>query len=404
MSLAIADRPGRIDADVTSRLRDCLARGNEGHGLSREEALFLFRHAELGELMASASALRDRVKGRVITYSRKVFIPLTHLCRDYCGYCTFRTDPVAGSAAYMTPDEVLAVAEAGKRAGCKESLFSLGDQPEKIFPQAREALARLGFTRTLDYLAAMTELVLEKTGLLPHANPGLMNGEDLARLRQSNISVGLMLESISPRLRHKGAAHWRAPDKAPALRLRTIEEAGRQNMAFTTGILIGIGENEEERVDSLLAIRRLHERYGHIQEVLVQPFRAKTGTRMAGGAEPGLDDLQRTIAIARLILGDMNVQSPPNLVAEDYPELLAAGINDWGGISPVTQDFINPEAAWPQIAKLDERTGASGFVLRERLAIYPEFAHDNRFVDNRLAAPLNAQRGADFYAKESLPC
>jgi FO synthase len=404
MSLVVIDRPMHADAGVSSRGRDCLARGEEGIGLSREEALFLLRHAETEALLVSAGALRDRVKGRIVSYSKKVFIPLTHLCRDYCGYCTFRSDPVPGRAAYMTPDEVLAVAEAGKRAGCKEALFSLGDQPERIFPEAREALARLGFARTLDYLAAMSELVLKETGLLPHSNPGLMSADDLARLRQCNISVGLMLESISPRLRHKGAAHWRAPDKAPALRLRTIEEAGRQNIAFTTGILMGIGENDEERVDSLIAIRRLHERYGHIQEVLVQPFRAKIGTRMAGGVEPGLDDLQRTIAVARLILCDMNVQSPPNLVAEDYPDLLAAGINDWGGISPVTADFINPEAAWPQIATLDERTRASGFVLRERLAIYPEFARDGRFVDEKLKPALDKQRSADFYAKERVPC
>ena len=404
MSLVIVDRPNHADAGVASRVRDCLARGQEVGGLSREDALFLLRHAETDALLGSAGALRDRVKGRVVSYSRKVFIPLTHLCRDYCGYCTFRSDPIPGRAAYMTPDEVLAVAEAGKRAGCKEALFSLGDQPEKIFLEAREALARLGFTRTLDYVAAMSELVLEKTGLLPHSNPGVMAADDLARLRESNVSLGLMLESVSPRLRHKGAAHWRAPDKAPALRLRTIEEAGRQSIAFTTGILIGIGETEEERVDSLLAIRQLHERYGHIQEVLIQPFRAKIGTRMAGGAEPDLDDLQRTIAIARLILGEMNVQSPPNLVAEDYPDLLAAGINDWGGISPVTADFINPEAAWPQIAILGERTRASGFVLRERLAIYPEFARDGRFIDEGVLPALDKQRSADFYAKEPVAC
>ena len=404
MSLAVKDRPLHGDAALAPRLRDCLKRGEDGHGLSREDALFLLRHADKDSLLAAASALRDRMKGRIVSYSKKVFIPLTHLCRDYCGYCTFRSDPVAGRAAYMTPDEVLAVAEAGKRAGCKEALFSLGDQPEKIFLQAREALARFGFTRTLDYLAAMSRLVLERTGLLPHSNPGLMNADDLANLRQSNISLGLMLESTSTRLRHKGLAHWRAPDKAPALRLRTIEEAGRQNIAFTTGILMGIGETDEERVDSLHAIRRLHERYGHIQEVLIQPFRAKTGTRMANGSQPGLDELQRTIAIARLILGDMNVQSPPNLVAEDYPELLAAGINDWGGISPVTQDFINPEAQWPQIAMLNERTRASGFALRERLAIYPEFARDGRFIDASLATPLGRQRGADFYAKEPVAC
>ena len=404
MSLAVHNRLPHDNAGLASRLRDCLVAGEERRGLSRDDALFLLQHAETAALLETAGAVRDRVKGRIVSYSKKVFIPLTHLCRDYCGYCTFRSDPVPGRGAYMTPDEVLAVAEAGKRAGCKEALFSLGDQPEKIFPEAREALARLGFARTLDYLAAMSELVLKETGLLPHSNPGVMDSEDLARLRASNISLGLMLESTSPRLRHKGAAHWRAPDKAPALRLRTIEEAGRQNIAFTTGILIGIGETEEDRVDSLLAIRSLHERYGHIQEVLVQPFRAKAGTRMANGAESTLDALQRTIAIARLILCDMNVQSPPNLVGDEYSELLAAGINDWGGISPVTADFINPEAAWPQIAMLEQRVRANGFALRERLAIYPEFARDERFVHAKLSIPLERQRGADFYAKGPAAC
>ncbi len=383
-----------------SQIDDALQKGREGHGLARDDALLLMEHAGLEALTESAAALRDRAKGRVVTYSRKVFIPLTHLCRDYCGYCTFRADPVPGRAAFMTPDEVLAVAEAGRRAGCKEALFSLGDQPERIFPEAREFLARLGFARTLDYLAAMTKLVLEKTGLLPHANPGLMDTDDLARLRESNVSLGLMLETVSPRLRHKGAAHWRAPDKAPQLRLRTIEEAGRQRIAFTTGILTGIGETGEERLDSLFAIRRLHEQYGHIQEVLVQPFRAKPDTRMAGAHEPSMADLQRTLCLARLILGNMNVQSPPNLVAEDFPDLLAAGINDYGGISPVTRDFINPESAWPQIAHLERRTRDAGFQLRERLAIYPEFAREGSFIDPRVAPHLAHHCGPDFHARE----
>jgi FO synthase len=367
--------------------------------LTREDALLLMREAELASLLEAAAELRDRGKGRVVSYSKKVFIPLTHLCRDYCGYCTFRSDPVPGRAAYMTPDEVLAVAEAGKRAGCKEALFSLGDQPERIFPEAREELARLGHARTLDYLAAMTDLVLEKTGLLPHANPGVMGAEDLRRLKESNVSLGLMLESTSTRLRHAGEAHWRAPDKAPRLRLRTIAEAGDERVAFTSGMLIGIGETDEERIDTLFALRELHERYGHIQEVLVQPFRAKLGTRMGQAREPGMTELQRTIAIARLILGpSMNVQSPPNLVAEDYPELLAAGINDFGGISPVTCDFINPEAAGPNLAVLEQRSRDAGFVLRERLAIYPEFAAHDEFVSARVAPYLAAQRGPDHYA------
>jgi FO synthase len=298
----------------------------------------------------------------------------------------------------MTPDEVLVVAEAGRRAGCKEALFRLGDQPERIFPEARGFLRALGFANTLEYLAAMTQLVLDKTGLLPHSNPGLMSAEDLRRLRESNVSMGLMLESTNP-LGGRGAAHWRAPDKVPSLRLRTIEEAGRLSIAFTTGILIGIGETAEDRVDSLFAIRHAHEEYGHIQEVIVQPFRAKPGTRMAAATEPSLEELQRTLAVARLVLGgDINLQSPPNLVAEEYPALLSAGINDWGGISPVTCDFINPEAAWPQIPVLAGRSAAAGFVLRERLAIYPEFAAQPQFVDARVQPHLQNLRGEDGYA------
>ena len=274
------------------------------------------------------------------------------------------------------------MAEAGRRAGCKEALFSLGDQPERVFPEAKEFLKKLGFERTLEYLAAMCELVLEKTGLLPHSNPGVMGADDLRRLRETNVSVGLMLESASPRLLRLGGPHWKAPDKVPALRLRTIENAGQLSMAFTTGILIGIGETLEERVDALLAIRAAHEKYGHIQEVIVQPFRAKPDTRMAQAPEPTKEDLQRTIAVARLILGgEMNIQSPPNLLSDDYPDLLKAGINDWGGISPVTKDFINPEAAWPQISSLAARTAAaasccaSGWRSIRNFPCGPEFVH-----------------------------
>jgi FO synthase len=401
MSLAsCAELSLREKARLSAHGSRALTQAEEGRGISRAEVLLLLEHAQTVELLEAASRLRDRLKGRIVSYSKKIFIPLTHLCRDYCGYCTFRADPKDGHPAYMSPDEVLALAEAGRRAGCKEALFSLGDQPERIFPEARAFLNRVGFATTLEYVAAMTQMVLKKTGLLPHANPGLMGADDLARLRKSNVSLGLMLESVSPRLRHKGAAHWRAPDKAPLLRLRTIEEAGRQKIAFTTGVLIGIGETLEDRVDSLLAIRRLHDSYGHIQEVLIQPFRAKSDTRMAGASEPDMEDLQRTIAAARLILGDINVQSPPNLVRDDYPQLLAAGINDWGGISPVTRDFINPESAWPQIATLDRRTKEAGFVLRERLAIYPEFARDGAFADPALLPQLDAHRAADFYARQ----
>ncbi len=377
-----------------------LERGLEGRGVSREDALSLMDGAPLATLLQAAAAVRDRFKGNSVSYSRKVFIPLTHLCRDYCGYCTFRADPQSGVRPYMTPDEVLAVAEAGRRAGCKEALFSLGDQPERVFPEAKEFLQTLGFDSTLEYLAAMSELVLTKTGLLPHSNPGLMGEKDLRLLRETNVSVGLMLESASPRLGRSGGAHWKAPDKVPSLRLRTIENAGQLSMAFTTGILIGIGETPEERVDALLAIRAAHEKHGHIQEAIVQPFRVKPDIRMALAPEPSNDDLLRTIAVARLILGGkMNIQSPPNLLSEDYPDLLKAGINDWGGISPVTKDFINPEAAWPQISSLAERTAKAGFVLRERLAIYPEFTSWPEFINERLEPYVRKLQGGDGYAR-----
>jgi FO synthase len=341
-------------------------------------------------LLSAATELRAQGKGNVITYSKKVFIPLTTLCRDYCSYCTFRKDPGQPGAHFMTPDEVLALAERGRQAGCKEALFSLGDQPERIFPEAREFLRTQGCTRTLDYLAAMCELVLDKTGLLPHANPGVMDRAALARLKDSNASVGLMLENASPRLMRDGLPHANAPDKVPALRLRTIEEAGKLSIAFTTGILIGIGETMEERIDSLLAIRTLQEKYGHIQEVIIQNFRAKVEIPMAAHPEPSLDDMLRTIALARLILGQqMNIQAPPNLSYDDFPRLLEAGINDWGGISPITKDFINPEADWPQIARLKAETERRSFVLRERLALYPEFFDREEFLSPRVREKAN---------------
>jgi len=384
----------------SSEIVRALARAEAGEQIAREDALLLMHSAETGALLEAASSLRNRVKGRTISYSRKVFIPLTTLCRDYCGYCTFRRDPGEPGGRYMAPEEVLAAAERARAAGCKELLFSLGDQPERIFPEAREFLRARGFERTLEYLASVSQLALETSGLLPHANPGVMNAADLIALKSSNASMGLMLENVSPRLMRRGEAHELAPDKVPSLRLRTIEEAGRQHIAFTTGILIGIGETREERIDSLLAIRDLHARHGHIQEVIVQNFRAKPSTPMALRAEPDMDDMLRTVAVARLILGgEMNLQAPPNLSAPDYTRLLEAGINDWGGISPITPDFINPEAAWPHIDTLGERTADSGFVLRERLSIYPEFTERKGFVHENVRAHLNYLKDADGYAR-----
>ena len=369
---------------TTTEFDEALSAAREG-AIAPAIASTLIRAREGDEfdaLMTAAAELRNRVKGHRVTYSKKVFIPLTNLCRDYCGYCTFRKDPGDPGARTMTPDEVLAVAEAGARLGCKEALFSLGDRPEAIFPEMRETLARTGHRTTLSYLAEMCERVLNETGLLPHANPGLMGRKDLETLRRSNPSMGLMLESASDRLTLPGMPHDNAPDKPPSLRLKTIEEAGRLKIPFTTGILIGIGETLDERIDALFAIKQLHERYGHIQEVIVQNFRAKPEIPMHDHPEPSMFDHARTIAVARLVLRDMNVQAPPNLSDDDYPFLLRAGINDWGGISPLTPDFINPEKPWPHIERLRKRTADEGFELRERLSVYPEYVCEDEFFDD----------------------
>ena len=357
----------------------------------------------LPALLAAAGALRDRGRGRRITFSAKVFIPLTTLCRDYCGYCTFRKDPGEPGAFTMTPDQVLALARAGARLGAKEALFSLGDKPEALFAEHRAFLRSVGHKTTIGYLRAVSQRVLEETSLLPHANPGLMTERDLASLREVNVSMGIMLESTSVRLLAPSAAHDRAPDKVPQRRLKTIARAGALSIPFTTGILIGIGETHAERIESLLAIRDLHERYGHIQEVIVQNFRAKPTIPMRGWPEPSPEDLLRTVAVARLLLGpDMNIQAPPNLSAEGYERLPAAGLNDWGGISPLTPDHINPERPWPGLAELRRRTDSAGHELRERLAVYPEYATRAAFLDERLRDRVARTVDADGFVRPDL--
>lgn len=362
-------------AATFASLRSSMAELRAGLPLSREMAIALLRLDDglLPELLRTAIVLKDRFKPHCITYSRKVFIPLTTLCRDYCGYCTFRRDPGQSGAHTMSPEEVLAVARAGEKLGCTEALFSLGDKPELLFPEMRQRLRELGYSSTLQYLEAICELVLRETGLLPHANPGLMSAQWLKRLAAYSPSLGLMLESTSETLLHPGAAHDNAPDKVPAKRLQVLEHAGKLGIPFTTGLLIGIGETAEDRVDTLLAIRELHSRYGHIQEVIVQNFRVKPGIPMHNWPEPSHRDMLRTVAVARLLLGNMNIQAPPNLTAPGYDSLLEAGINDWGGVSPLTPDFINPEAPWPHLQELAERTRAKGYELRQRLPVYPEF-------------------------------
>ena len=363
------------DTKATEPLLEACHQTACSEALSRERACRLIRclEDELPTLLAAARAAKARFKPDVITYSRKVFIPLTNLCRDYCAYCTFRRDPGQPGAHTMTPEQVLQVARAGENMGCTEALFSLGDKPELAFPEMRDQLRNLGCHSTLHYLEAMCELVLRETSLLPHPNPGLMSAEWISRLAAVSASMGLMLETTNASLLQPGAAHDNAPDKLPARRLRTIEEAGKQNVPFTTGILIGIGESLEDRVDSLLAIRRLHWRYGHIQEVIIQNFRVKAEIPMRNSPEPSQGEMLRTIAVARLLMPEMNIQAPPNLSAPNYEELLDAGINDWGGVSPLTPDFINPEKPWPHLEHLELRTAAKGYRLRQRLPVYPEF-------------------------------
>ncbi len=357
-------------------------------------------HADLTGLMARAHASTLEAHGTNVSYSRKVFVPLTRLCRDVCHYCTFATSPRNLPSPYLSPDEVLAIVRAGARVGCKEALFTLGDKPELRYGAAREALAKLGYESTLAYLEAMCELVLRETGLLPHVNPGVMSRDDVARLRRVSVSQGLMLESTAQRLCEPGGAHHGSPDKHPALRLETLRHAGELAVPFTTGILIGIGETRQERIEALLAIRDLHQRYGHIQEVIIQNFRAKPDTKLAEAQEPSLEDLLWTVAVARLVLGPrMNIQAPPNL-SDDYGRLLEAGINDWGGVSPVTPDHVNPEKPWPQVDALAHATAVRGRVLTERLAIYPGYAVDlDPWVDTTLHARVLQAMDSEGYAR-----
>ena len=353
-------------------------------------------------VVGAAGALRDATTGPRITYSRKVFIPLTKLCRDACGYCTFAHPPIPGQRAFLTIDEVLAIAKQGEAAGCREALFTLGEKPERKWRQAREELDALGFASTIEYLAEASRAVLTHTSLLPHTNPGTLTRDEAIALREVSVSQGMMLETLSERLLKRGEAHFGAPDKKPAVRLASLEHAGSAGVPFTTGILIGIGETPEERIHALLAIRDSHERHGHIQEVIVQNFRAKPATLMADSAEPQVEEIAVTIALARLILPpDVALQAPPNLSPLEYGDYIDAGINDWGGVSPVTIDHVNPEAPWPKLRELAEVTEARGYSLTQRLAIYPSYCDSpsalERWVDRDLRARvLDATDGEGF--------
>ncbi|MEU8305288.1 bifunctional FO biosynthesis protein CofGH [Actinomadura sp. NPDC048955] len=384
----------------SSALRRALARARDGKTLDRSEATTLLRArgAQLDDLLAHAARTRDaglEAAGRpgVITYSRKVFIPLTRLCRDRCGYCTFATVPHRLDSPYLSPDEVLDIARRGAELGCKEALFTLGDRPEDRWRPAREWLDAHGYDDTLSYVRAMAIRVLEETGLLPHLNPGVLTWRDFQRLKPVAPSMGMMLETTATRLfSERGGPHFGSPDKDPAVRLRVLEDAGRTNVPFTTGILIGIGETVEERADAIFEIRRTMREYGAIQEVIVQNFRAKPDTKMRDTPDAELEELAATIAVTRLVLGPKaRVQAPPNLVAEQYALMLRAGIDDWGGVSPLTPDHVNPERPWPQIDELAARTAGAGFALRERLTIYPEYVRRGEpWLDPRLTAHVAA--------------
>ena len=347
-------------------------------------------------LFAEARRLRDEGTGRTVTYSRKVFIPVTTLCRDRCSYCTFAKPPGAGGR-YLTPAEVMQVVTAGERWGCTEALFTLGDRPEDRWPAAREFLERQGYDATLEYVAALTEQVVAETGVLPHANPGLMDEATQQRLRRSNPSLGLMLENISPRLMEPGMPHHNCPDKDPVARMETINTAGRLQIPFTTGLLIGIGETPAEVVESIFALAAAHRRWGHLQEIIVQNFSPKADTPMRNSEVPDPAYLATIVAVTRWVFGSgMNVQVPPNL-SDDFSVFLDAGINAWGGVSPLTIDWVNPEAPWPHLDHLRSVTEAAGFDLRRRLPVYPGFIND-RWIDPDLLGRVRSMIDDEGYA------
>ena len=376
-----------------TRLDVLAGRAADGQRLTDDEIRELSRLAlaEPTPVLAAAACLRDASCGPRITFSKKVFIPLTKLCRDACGYCTFAHPPRPGERAYLTTDEVLDIARAGEAAGCKEALFTLGDKPERKWAEARDELDALGFSTTIEYLTEVCRLVLQETSLLPHANPGALTEAEALALRPVTVSQGTMLETLSDRLLKRGMAHFGAPDKKPAVRLATLEAAGRARVPFTTGILVGIGETYDERIDALLAIRASHERHDHIQEVIVQNFRAKPDVAMARHAEPTVEEMRLQIALARLIMGaEVGIQAPPNLSPDDYGSYLEAGLSDWGGVSPVTPDHVNPERPWPKLDELQEVTESRGFSLLQRLAAYPAYVAAPQARDRWIAPSMHA--------------
>ena len=391
---------------INTHLDDVIAKASELSEITDEEAFVFSDYSEdhLAALCASAAKIRNHGKGTTVTFSPKVFIPLTRLCRDYCGYCTFRIDPDQTQSLYMSAEEVLDVAKQGENLGCTEALFTLGERPEQKYPEAKEWLLNNGYDSTLDYLGAMTELVVKETKLLPHANPGTMTHRELNALKYSNPSTGIMLESTSEILYQEGGPHEFAPSKRPIVRLKTISIAGELRIPFTTGLLIGIGETMLDRIESLLEIRNLQRRYNHIQEIIIQNFRAKPETPMAESPDAETQEMLWTVAAARIILGPQaNIQVPPNLSSENYEMYLTAGINDWGGVSPLTIDYVNPEAPWPLITNLKLKTESAGFELKPRLAVYPEYFLDtDEYLPVDLLAKVRGLADDQGYVKDGI--
>lgn len=391
---------------INTHLGDVIAKASEFLEITDEEALSLSSYSEdhLDDLCGAAAKMRNHGKGTTVTFSPKVFIPLTRLCRDYCGYCTFRIDPDQTQSLYMSAEEVLDVAKQGENLGCTEALFTLGERPEQKYPEAKEWLSKNGYNSTLDYLGAMTELVVKETKLLPHANPGTMTHRELKALKGSNPSTGIMLESTSQLLYQEGGPHEFAPSKRPIVRLKTISIAGELRIPFTTGLLIGIGETMLDRMESLLEIRNLQRKYNHIQETIIQNFRAKPETPMAESPDAETQEMLWTVAAARIILGPQaNIQVPPNLSSENYEMYLTAGINDWGGVSPLTIDYVNPEAPWPLITNLKAKTESAGFELKPRLAVYPEYFLDTEeYLPVDLLAKVRGLADDQGYVKDGI--
>ena len=383
---------------------ESLNKSLDGRDISKNEALELFLSPQSEEVLSAAKCIRDKYKPGPITYSRKVFFNVINLCRDYCSYCTYRKIPSDNSASMMTPSDVLRLARTGKRFRCTEALLVTGERPEQRYPQARSWLRSLGHSTTVEYLSEISEIILQKTGLLPHTNAGSMTKKEMSLLKHTNVSLGVMLESASERLMGKGMPHEMAPSKNPKVRVKTLESAGELRIPITTGLLIGIGDGPADIIDSLFLIKEINRKFGHIQEVIIQNFAPKQGTQMAQVQPPAVDFFLMAAAIARIVLKEMNIQVPPNLSPQCFGKFLNAGINDWGGISPVTIDHVNPEFPWPAISTLNEITTKSGYSLRARLPIYPEFIFNKSFISQDLMKFVEPLLDRNGLVPEDLLC